>query len=179
MAHALAKETERRDYAFMATRTRPGIDDETMRLGRAIEALRRRLKLTQEQAGAAAEPQMTSQYWGMHETGRVPGIFKPAVQRKIIAALNAASGIEPPLTLDDLAGAIDESVATERLTRMARELQPVASPAGDRGPGPETLEAIFPTRDGRVVVRYPARLTAGGANDLETYLTAFLATLRA
>lgn len=150
-----------------------GIDEDMLRVGKAVRALRESRKLTQEQSAAAVRPNgWTSQYWGMIETGRVPGVFKPAMQRKLIEALNDAAPGLPALTPEDLDAAMDADPQEARLARMARELQPDRASAGQ-------AEFSFPTRDGYVSLRYPERMTAGGLDDLETFLGAFLATLRA
>lgn len=63
-------------------------DPETRRLGDALAALRRERGLSQAEAGARAG--MTSQGWGLYEAGRRPGLFRPDVQRRLTAALDAS-----------------------------------------------------------------------------------------
>lgn len=168
----------------MATRPSPDTtDDDTRQLGGALRTLRDSLGLTQGQAGDAAEPVMTAQYWGMHETGKVPGIFKPSVQRKLIEALNKASEKDrattgrPPLTVGDLQAALDAPPPPAgRMARLARELGGVAEPGAAYDAS--GAEAVFPTRDGAVVIRLPAAMTPEGFKDLEAYFAVFMQTKR-
>lgn len=161
-----------------APKTTGEIDPEVLRVGEAVKTLRERIGLTQAQAADACDPIMTSQYWGMHETGRVPGIFKPATQRKLVDALNAAAGdrLAEPVTLQDLEDVIRVGPgvgepparfdrADGRAARLAREL--------DR-PDPNTRRAVFPTPDGDAVIEIPAHLTPEGFKMVEAYLAVFL-----
>lgn len=56
-------------------------------LGEALAALRRERGLSQAEAGARVG--MTSQGWGLYEAGRRAGLFRPDVQRRLTAALDA------------------------------------------------------------------------------------------
>ncbi|RZJ18445.1 MAG: XRE family transcriptional regulator [Brevundimonas sp.] len=56
-------------------------------LGEALAALRRERGLSQAEAGARVA--MTSQGWGLYEAGRRAGLFRPDVQRRLTAALDA------------------------------------------------------------------------------------------
>ena len=56
-------------------------------LGEALAALRRERGLSQAEAGARIG--MTSQGWGLYEAGKRPGLFRPDVQRRLTAALDA------------------------------------------------------------------------------------------
>ena len=58
---------------------------EARELGRLLATLRRALGLSQAEAGARAG--MTGQGWGLYETGRRPGVFRPDVRRRLAAAL--------------------------------------------------------------------------------------------
>lgn len=60
-------------------------DDDVRRLGEALAALRRDAGLSQAEAGARVG--MTSQGWGLYESGRRSGLFRPDVQRRLTAAL--------------------------------------------------------------------------------------------
>lgn len=60
-------------------------DDDARRLGEALAALRRDKGLSQAEAGARIG--MTSQGWGLYETGRRSGLFRPDVQRRLTGAL--------------------------------------------------------------------------------------------
>lgn len=82
-------------------------DPEVLRLGEALAALRRERGLSQAEAGARVN--MTSQGWGLYESGRRPGLFRPDVQRRLTGALDsspdalallASSKAEPPTTSD-------------------------------------------------------------------------------
>lgn len=147
------------------------VDPEVMQLASAIKALRDALDVTQEHAAECADPPMTSQYWGMHETGKVPGIFKPAVQRKLLDALSKAAELAEPLTLDDLERAMrgEGPGAPEpagRLARLAHELGP--------RPDPSKRRSVFSLSDGDVVIEIPSALTPAGFKQLKGYLAIFL-----
>lgn len=60
---------------------------EILRLGEALAALRRERGLSQAEAGARLD--MTSQGWGLYESGRRPGLFRPDVQRRLTGALDS------------------------------------------------------------------------------------------
>ncbi|MDQ8027642.1 MAG: helix-turn-helix transcriptional regulator [Brevundimonas sp.] len=62
-------------------------DSDARRLGEALAALRRARGLSQAEAGARAG--MTSQGWGLYEAGKRPGLFRPDVQRRLTAAVDA------------------------------------------------------------------------------------------
>lgn len=61
--------------------------EEARRLGEALMRLRKDAGLNQAEAGARAG--MTGQGWGLYESGRRPGLFRPDVQRRLTAALGA------------------------------------------------------------------------------------------
>ncbi len=62
-------------------------DGDARRLGEALAALRRERALSQAEAGRRAG--MTSQGWGLYETGKRSGLYRPDVQRRLTAALGA------------------------------------------------------------------------------------------
>lgn len=62
-------------------------DSDARRLGEALAALRRGRALSQAEAGRRAG--MTSQGWGLYETGKRSGLYRPDVQRRLTAALDA------------------------------------------------------------------------------------------
>jgi len=62
-------------------------DPAARRLGESLAALRRERGLSQAEAGTRLG--MTSQGWGLYEAGRRPGLFRPDVQRRLTAALDA------------------------------------------------------------------------------------------
>ena len=64
-------------------------DSDVRALGEALASLRRDRGLSQAEAGARVA--MTSQGWGLYEAGKRPGLFRPDVQRRLTAALDASS----------------------------------------------------------------------------------------
>jgi len=63
-------------------------DSDARRLGEALAALRREAGLSQAEAGERVG--MTSQGWGLYESGKRPGLFRPDVQRRLTMALGAS-----------------------------------------------------------------------------------------
>lgn len=63
-------------------------DSEARRLGDALASLRRARGLSQAEAGLRAG--LTSQGWGLYEAGKRSGLFRPDVQRRLTAAIDAA-----------------------------------------------------------------------------------------
>lgn len=84
-------------------------------LGRALAMLRVRAQMTQEAAGAAFGA--SGQNWQKYESGRAPGVFRPAVQRRLARAVGA--------TVEDL------WLAREHLAARAAQPPP---PPPDRKP---------------------------------------------
>ena len=62
-------------------------DSDARRLGEALAALRLERGLSQAQAGERLG--MTSQGWGLYESGKRPGLFRPDVQRRMTTALGS------------------------------------------------------------------------------------------
>lgn len=62
-------------------------DVDARRLGEALAALRREAGLSQAEAGQRAG--MTSQGWGLYESGKRSGLFRPDVQRRLTGAIGA------------------------------------------------------------------------------------------
>lgn len=62
-------------------------DSDARRLGDALAGLRRARGLSQAEAGRRAG--LTSQGWGLYEAGKRSGLFRPDVQRRLTAALDA------------------------------------------------------------------------------------------
>ncbi|WP_332657933.1 helix-turn-helix transcriptional regulator [Brevundimonas sp.] len=60
-------------------------DEDARRLGEALAALRREAGLSQAEAGLRAG--MTSQGWGLYESGKRSGLFRPDVQRRLTGAI--------------------------------------------------------------------------------------------
>lgn len=102
-------------------------DPHALALGEALAALRRERGLSQAEAGQRIG--MTSQGWGLYESGRRPGLFRPDVQRRLLAALDA--------TPEDLA---------LRTTDMASDGPADASGMEARGRTYETPAASVATR---------------------------------
>ena len=63
-------------------------DSDARRLGEALAALRHEANLSQAEAGERIG--MTSQGWGLYESGKRSGLFRPDVQRRLTAALGAS-----------------------------------------------------------------------------------------
>lgn len=63
-------------------------DSDLRALGEALAGLRRERGLSQAEAGAKLA--MTSQGWGLYESGKRPGLFRPDVQRRLTAVLDAS-----------------------------------------------------------------------------------------
>ncbi|GAA0641296.1 helix-turn-helix transcriptional regulator [Brevundimonas lenta] len=111
-------------------------DIDARRLGEALAALRRIRGLSQAEAGERVG--ITSQGWGLYEAGKRPGLFRPDVQRRLTAAVDATP----------------EALA-QRLTRVqpAASLEPAASGLHSAGRAwsspapPETLRLQLSTDD--------------------------------
>lgn len=74
-------------------------DQQTRRLGEALAHLRHDKGLSQAEAGRRAG--MTSQAWGLYESGKRPGLFRPDVQRRLTQAIDTtveALGLQAGLT---------------------------------------------------------------------------------
>ncbi|MGV3578178.1 helix-turn-helix domain-containing protein [Brevundimonas sp.] len=63
-------------------------DPDAVALGEGLAALRRSAGLSQAEAGARIG--MTSQGWGLYESGKRPGLFRPDVQRRLTGAVGAS-----------------------------------------------------------------------------------------
>ncbi len=136
---------------MLAAMPRFAPDPEIQRLGEALAALRRERGLSQAEAGARLD--MTSQGWGLYESGRRPGLFRPDVQRRLTAALDAAP--------EDLALMLAR-------TRPAEAASPAPAPDGVasrsrswRAPVPAAVEhyvlssdELAPWADSGVVLEY-------------------------
>lgn len=88
-------------------------DADIRRLGEALAALRRERGFSQAEAGRRAG--MTSQGWGLYETGKRPGLFRPDVQRRLTSALGAsleALALNWPPAIPGVAGSIAAGVAS-------------------------------------------------------------------
>lgn len=99
-------------------------DKDALALGAALGELRRARGLSQAEAGAGCG--LTSQGWGLYEAGRRQGLYRPDVQRRLTAALDA--------TPEDLA------LAAARLAPEGPEApaEGVQAPARVFAPAPQT-----------------------------------------
>ena len=103
-------------------------NEDARALAEALATLRRDQGLSQAEAGARLG--MTSQGWGLYESGKRPGLFRPDVQRRLTGALG--------LSVEDLA------LATTRIeTGTQAPATGVASGerAFDRGSSPVSAPA--------------------------------------
>lgn len=173
-------------------------DPQAAALGEALAALRRAAGLSQAEAGARIG--MTSQGWGLYESGRRPGLFRPDVQRRLTSALEATPedlalagarrpapdssgtlGVESPSRA--FAGAADPaSPGVERLQLSNDDLAPWASSGVvleyDPGRWPRRDQGcVIDMTDGSRLVRLYDRADAdrlyvrGGVGGLETMST--------
>ncbi|HYC98921.1 helix-turn-helix transcriptional regulator [Brevundimonas sp.] len=62
-------------------------DSDARRLGEALASLRQERGFSQAQAGERVG--MTSQGWGLYESGKRPGLFRPDVQRRLTTAIGS------------------------------------------------------------------------------------------
>lgn len=97
-------------------------DPDAVALGEGLAALRRTAGLSQAEAGARIG--MTSQGWGLYESGKRPGLFRPDVQRRLTSALDASP--------EDLALAVGREGARSEppasgVESSARAFQPEAT----------------------------------------------------
>ena len=151
-------------------------DSEARRLGEALAVLRRARGLSQAAAGERVG--MTSQGWGLYEAGKRPGLFRPDVQRRLTAALDAtpealslsaeraAENGPPGLHSTGSAWIGPPPAATRRLQLSSDELAPWAAsgvvleyapgrwPRRDQG-------CVIETLDGRLLTRLFERTEEG------------------
>lgn len=93
-------------------------------LAEALAALRRDRGLSQAEAGRRAG--MTSQGWGLYEGGKRPGLFRPDVQRRLTAALDATPEDLALLTGAPMPTPADASDGLHSTSRAFKS--PIASP---------------------------------------------------
>lgn len=99
--------------------------EEARRLGEALSRLRREAGLNQAEAGSRAG--MTGQGWGLYESGKRPGLFRPDVQRRLTAALGAdPAALAVAASVDRMVGAT--AVAGPMASAPSIEASPPAPP---------------------------------------------------
>lgn len=106
-------------------------DEDVRALGEALASLRRDQGLSQAEAGARLD--MTSQGWGLYESGKRPGLFRPDVQRRLTGALG--------LSVEDLA------LAAARTVGAQPDVPAVGVSSGDRAFGGASSPAPFASRE--------------------------------
>ena len=125
-------------------------DSDARRLGEALAALRRECALSQAEAGRRAG--MTSQGWGLYETGKRSGLYRPDVQRRLTAALGAT-----PEQLLLRQGPAALSAAGQAASGMASEGRDfVHAPAATRRRLQLSNDDLAPWGASGVVVEYEA-----------------------
>jgi transcriptional regulator with XRE-family HTH domain len=135
--------------------------DEARRLGEALARLRRDAGLNQAEAGARAG--MTGQGWGLYESGKRPGLFRPDVQRRLTAAV----GADPEgLALAASAGEQPAAPETSGLESLGRDFR-TGAPFPGRPPDVRhvvlTDDSLDPWAGAGTVVEYdPERFPRRG-----------------
>lgn len=104
-------------------------DDDARRLGEALAALRRQKGLSQAEAGSRIG--MTSQGWGLYESGRRSGLFRPDIQRRLVSALDATPE-ELMLHLQPTAAPVAASSSPAGVEAGERAFRPAAKAADVR-----------------------------------------------
>lgn len=141
-------------------------DPDALRLGEALAALRRERGLSQAEAGARLA--MTSQGWGLYESGRRSGIHRPDIQRRLTGALDATPedlalrlGSDAPTPEKPPAagvegrgrGFVDARVATRAETRRLQLSDDALSPWAASGVVLEYAPGLWPRRGQGCVIQ--------------------------
>ncbi len=127
--------------------------------------------MTQQQAADNAQPRMTAQNWGMHETGVVAGIEKRAVLRRIAGALGATiEDIEAERRRIEVEGGAP--APANRLRALAGGLAETPRRFEPQG----VRRAEFPLSEGQAVLIFPEAMTPDMYRELADYLRVFLRT---
>lgn len=106
-------------------------DEDVRALGEALASLRRDQGLSQAEAGARLG--MTSQGWGLYESGKRPGLFRPDVQRRLTGALG--------LSIEDLALAAARSIPSPDEAALIPILSGFSDPDRAFNAGPAAAQA--------------------------------------
>lgn len=149
-------------------------DPEALALGEALAALRRERGLSQAEAGARLA--MTSQGWGLYESGRRSGLFRPDIQRRLTGALDATpedlalrltreapqDGQAPSTGVESRGRAFADAPTDNQTTRRLQLSDDALSPWAASGVVLEYAPGLWPRRgqgcviqmrDGQVLVR--------------------------
>lgn len=130
-------------------------DPQAQRLGEALAALRRERGLSQAEAGARLA--MTSQGWGLYESGRRSGLFRPDIQRRLTGALDATPE-DLALRLASSAEPSVASVAATGVESRGRSFSGAAAKPTSEAPAVRRLQlsddALSPWAASGVVLEY-------------------------
>ena len=132
-------------------------EQEAQEIGEALRILRERLGVTQEAAAEAMEVSRTA--WQNYEGGRKV-VLRTDMQMRLAAAVGA--------TRPDLLKVLKELQRGGGKHSAIGVEEPSAIFAG-----PGRTQAIFPTRDGEVIVSYPANLSPEGFRELAEFFSLF------
>lgn len=164
-----------------STRPRTPQQEEKLQLrkryGVALALVREAHNQTQDSASAACDPEMTSQNWGRYETGSAAGITDPVVRRGLLEAIGADEA-EFQTTLANLP-ADDDLPALSKGRGIGSRMARLAGAVTATNPAPispDRRQAIFPVRDGEVVITFPRHMTPEGRREMKQYLELLLAS---
>lgn len=145
-------------------------DADLVLIGLALKALRDARGITQSEAAARSVPSVTSQYWGMYERGLVKKLRSPALQRRLLAAIDAS--------YEDLQQAMAELQAEGADSPTPSRLKAIAGGLSDQPSQRQTAvkQAVFQLSEGQASITYPSNLSAAGFQELAAYLSLFLKT---
>lgn len=133
-------------------------EQEAQEIGDALRILRERKGVTQERAAEEMEVSRTA--WQNYEAGRKV-VLRTDMQMRLAGAVGASR--------EDLLSVLKELQRGEsRHSAINSVEEPQAIFAG-----PGRTQAIFPTRDGDVIVSYPAQLSPEGYRELAEFFGLF------
>lgn len=132
-------------------------EQEAHEIGEALRILRDRLGVTQEAAAEAMEVSRTA--WQNYEAGRKV-VLRTDMQMRLAGAIGATrQDLLQVLKQLQHGGAKHSAIGVEE--------------PGAIYSGPGRTQAIFPTRDGEVIVSYPANLSPEGYRELAEFFSLF------